>query len=311
MVVFQADSVDEWEDVVSGCFIPLNCVSYQSGYRARMEHRALGRGISVSSLWTMGTTVERTERLARRATGDDLHLSLQIGARGTIRQGRRAIPVHPGSVSVYATDTPYHQDYSEPGQKQLIVQLSRASLGLTESELRAALDLLRITPGPASRDFFSYVGGTSRRAGVLGGDLHPTRTSAVIDLAQTMIRSSLVGGRVVPRTTDGMLHAIDGFVSRNLARTSVADIAREFHVSRRGLYDLFAHGETTPGDFIRGRRLDEAAARLADPTDLDSVADIAAHCGFLDATTFTRAFRRRYGLTPREWRRVGGAAPHD
>jgi AraC-like DNA-binding protein len=37
------------------------------------------------------------------------------------------------------------------------------------------------------------------------------------------------------------------------------------------------------------------------------VAEIAFRAGFLDAGYFTRLFRKRFGITPREWR--AGHAP--
>jgi AraC-like DNA-binding protein len=37
-----------------------------------------------------------------------------------------------------------------------------------------------------------------------------------------------------------------------------------------------------------------------------SIATIAGLCGFEDATTFTRAFRRRYGLRPSDLRAQRG-----
>ena len=38
------------------------------------------------------------------------------------------------------------------------------------------------------------------------------------------------------------------------------------------------------------------------------VSDIAQHCGFRELPTFTRMFKRRYGMTPREARATSGGA---
>ena len=64
------------------------------------------------------------------------------------------------------------------------------------------------------------------------------------------------------------------------------------------LYRLFEQLQTSPGDYLRRTRLATAARMLLQSRDR-TVAEIAALCGFDDATTFTRAFRRQYGLTPR------------
>jgi len=56
----------------------------------------------------------------------------------------------------------------------------------------------------------------------------------------------------------------------------------------------------TPKQYTLRLRLDRAAARLASTTD--TVLDIALGTGFRSHEVFTRAFRRRYGKTPVEYR---------
>jgi AraC-like DNA-binding protein len=50
-------------------------------------------------------------------------------------------------------------------------------------------------------------------------------------------------------------------------------------------------------------RLDQAANDLRDPHRADhSIAQIAFANGFEDAAHFTRAFKRRFSVTPGQWR---------
>ena len=56
------------------------------------------------------------------------------------------------------------------------------------------------------------------------------------------------------------------------------------------------------------RRLEQAAADLTDPRyQSRAVSQIAFANGFEDAAHFSRAFKGRFGRTPRDWR-IGGAA---
>lgn len=55
--------------------------------------------------------------------------------------------------------------------------------------------------------------------------------------------------------------------------------------------------------YIRGRRLDEAARKLAE-TDRP-IADIAFEAGYGSQQAFTQAFRCAYSFTPQEYRRTG------
>ncbi|WP_084125014.1 AraC family transcriptional regulator [Demequina sp. NBRC 110054] len=306
MVVHAAGSADEWKDVVSRCFIPISFDSFEPGFTARMDHLELDDSISISCVATDGHTVDRSERLAARSEVDDLHLSLQVASRGTVRQGRRMVSVRPGSASMYATDSPYYLDYSEPGQQQLIVQVSQASLDAPSEAVRGGLGQLSLPATDATRVFFTYALDLHKQGGPPPGTQAAEASEVARDLAATMIRASAEGTRVLPRTRGGLLRAIQDFVAVNLPRVRVDDIAAEFFLSRRTVYHVFEDVGTTPSDYLRGRRLALAAARLTDPEFADvPIAEIAASAGFDDATTFTRAFRRQHGVTPREWRVAG------
>ncbi|WNM24414.1 AraC family transcriptional regulator [Demequina capsici] len=309
MVVHAARSADEWQEVVSRCFIPINFGSFEPGFTGRMDHLELDDSISISCVATDGHTVDRSERLAAHAEVDDLHLSLQVASRGTVRQGRRMVAVRPGSTSMYATDSPYYLDYSEPGQQQLIVQVSRAALDAPSEAVRGGLNRLTVPASDATRVFFTYALDLHRQGSFTRTSGAQAAAEVAKDLAATMIRASAEGTRVLPRTRGGLLRAIQDFVSVNLPRVRVDDIASEFFLSRRTVYHVFEEVGMTPSDYLRTRRLTVATARLADPALADvSIGEIAVSAGFDDATTFTRAFRREHGMTPREWR-AGALAP--
>ena len=61
---------------------------------------------------------------------------------------------------------------------------------------------------------------------------------------------------------------------------------------------------TTPGDYLRGRRVRLAAERLREPGV--RVKEVAAALGFADAFHFSRVFRAETGMSPRAWRAGGG-----
>ena len=78
-------------------------------------------------------------------------------------------------------------------------------------------------------------------------------------------------------------------------------LCRLLAVSRSKLYRLF---ESTGGiaRFINRQRLCEAHRRLADPNERASIHVIGSDVGFIDHSTFSRAFRREFGYSPSEAR---------
>ena len=80
-------------------------------------------------------------------------------------------------------------------------------------------------------------------------------------------------------------------------------IARLHHISPRQVQRLFAREGTCFSDFVRDQRLERVRALLADPAQRQrSVLALALDSGFNGYPAFTRAFRRRFGMTPTEMR---------
>lgn len=82
----------------------------------------------------------------------------------------------------------------------------------------------------------------------------------------------------------------------------VADIAAVSGVCERECYRCFAGAlNTTPMDYLARHRVSIAARLLRESGD--TVAEIAAACGFADPSYFGKVFRRVLGVTPGEYRR--------
>lgn len=305
MDLLVAGSADEWEAVVSDCFVPLSCLSFEDQFHGTMEHSRLDQHTSVSTVTTAGTSAERSPRTAAHALTDDLHLSMQVSSTGVVSQGGRSTRVAPGDVTSYATDRAYHLDYSRPGQRQLIIQVSRASLGLPAEMVEASTHRLKMPRMRAAQVLFNFVAGLQRdgTARVEG----TTDAGTTRDLAAAMIRSSFSTSPAMPHTDRALLLTVEDYLRRNAARRelSLDEVAAAHHVSRRKLYQLFGDDESTPADYLRRHRLGLAATMLGQSgSRVLSITQVAYACGFDDADTFTRAFRREHGCTPREFRQA-------
>lgn len=84
-------------------------------------------------------------------------------------------------------------------------------------------------------------------------------------------------------------------------RLDVDTIASQLNMStstfRRRLYNTV--GET-PKTYISAIQMQKAAKLLQEYNDM-SIADVAKACGFDEATNFSRAFKRFYGVTPSQF----------
>lgn len=93
-------------------------------------------------------------------------------------------------------------------------------------------------------------------------------------------------------------------IDENIAEPALSaeTVAAAFGISMRKLYYLFEpYGGVT--SYITAGRLRRARTMLVEPQYLAmSIADIAEGCGFAYRTNFVRAFRKLFGVTPREAR---------
>lgn len=82
---------------------------------------------------------------------------------------------------------------------------------------------------------------------------------------------------------------------------SVAQVAAYVGVHPVHLARVFRrYLHCAPGDYLRGRRLERAAAAIGATA---SLADAAYAAGFVDQAHLTHSFRNHYGITPGEWRK--------
>ncbi|MFI9415185.1 helix-turn-helix domain-containing protein [Nocardia gamkensis] len=143
-------------------------------------------------------------------------------------------------------------------------------------------------------------------AGVLAQGCPPAADSiaeTAIELFVAVLRPYLDGAVNTPLSGDALLHTTRAYVQRHPTDPDldVAAGAEAHAISRRYLEQLFARTDDSPAAYLRELRLAEAERLLWEtPT---TIAEIAYRAGFNNVNTFTRAFRRAHGITPREWRR--------
>ncbi|MEO1630228.1 MAG: ATP-binding protein [Bacteroidota bacterium] len=123
-------------------------------------------------------------------------------------------------------------------------------------------------------------------------------------------------GDTGPTVTDGV-EGDDAVFSRRL-RSAVAEqlsepsfkvaaLAEAMHMTRQHLHrELTRIHDTTPTDFLRNARLEQAALLLE--RGVRRVGDVAQRVGYTDASLFTKHFKRRYGVTPSTYGNEAGSS---
>jgi AraC-like DNA-binding protein len=124
------------------------------------------------------------------------------------------------------------------------------------------------------------------------------------DYLRILLRTVHLGRMASPGAPRGALATFakaKAIVDRDpLAAPAVTELARRCGVDRAHLSRLFVRfSGAGPGEYTARLRLAHAAEML---TAGERVAVAAERCGYADAFSFSKAFRRRYGVPPSLWR---------
>ena len=100
-----------------------------------------------------------------------------------------------------------------------------------------------------------------------------------------------------------LVQAAQAAISKNLDRTwNLSDIAARLKVSREHLTRIFRDRTgMTPQEFAAEERMQYAVRLLRD--SFQSCEEIAEQTGYSSAVSFNRAFRRRFGYSPMQYRK--------
>lgn len=98
-----------------------------------------------------------------------------------------------------------------------------------------------------------------------------------------------------------VLRAQEIIRARFMQPLKIEDIAKKLHLDRRYLSWLFKKetGESIQ-DFLISARMEEAKKLLLKDLSVEST---ARYCGYESACNFSRMFKRRFGLSPQEWKK--------
>jgi acetamidase/formamidase/AraC-like DNA-binding protein len=121
---------------------------------------------------------------------------------------------------------------------------------------------------------------------------------------QTDTTGDLSGGTANKAAT---LHRLCQAAERRLDDPDLtpAKIAAAEGISERYLQKLFEGTGSSFTHYLRERRLQRAWADLSNPAEAHhSISEIAFRAGFNDSAHFSRTFRQRFGISPREFRQA-------
>jgi AraC-like DNA-binding protein len=265
---------------------------------------------------SVSTPLEYDRTATHVARGGLDHYQINLCLQGQMRfaSGRRDISLGPGDLCLV--------DMAQPNRTVLTGQGAHRSRVTTLIVPRALLAPRLAYPDSATATFLPK---TDRRARLLADQFvalwrHPDRDSARAATVTTVETMCDVIAEVAGRSADArgavgraerqlLLAAIKQHIDANIEADSLSpeELSRRFRLSRASLYRLFG-SEGGLARYVQDRRLNRALHLLIGPGARGKrLIELAVDLQFSGDSTFVRAFRRQFGVTPGEVREMSEA----
>ncbi len=302
--VDQAARSRHWHETIGRTYFPLD-LSFRrpEAFDGELTSWQLGP-VSLSRLTSDALMYRRLPRHLSVQGPEEFLVTVPAKAELRFAQGGKEVRANPGVFFLERSHEPYEFSHAEAADLW-VMKVTAEMLGgrvrapdrfcslefdATNGANGLFVDMLHLVPG-------RYDAMTEETRATVGRQL--------VDLLALALQSDervLTSGLSSVRA--GHLARIEAFVNRHLDDPALGPekVAAGCGISVRYLHELLRETNTTLGQWIRDRRLQAAQEDLAKPACTRSIGEIAYARGFADQAQFSRAFRARFGVTPKEVR---------
>ncbi len=300
-----------WTDLVCNTYVQLDCDAGAgaSSIDGSIESDTLAT-LQLSRVTASAQTVRRTPAQITRASEDFFLVSIQTRGDGVVLQDGRAARLTPGDFALYDSTRPYTLQFGGDFQ-QIVLRLPGPTL---RTALRHTQALTASTVSGQRGAGHLMIGMIQTLAADIG-TLAPESAHAV---AESVTQILIAGLSALPAARAPAVSQLTAYHRAQIQATArarlhepdlgVASLAALLRMSPSTMHRAWAGEACSITEWIWAQRLDAARRDLCDPAQrARSVSAIAFAWGFNDAAHFSRAFRARFGCSPRDLR--GGQVP--
>jgi AraC-like DNA-binding protein len=296
--VATADRAEWWSELVSSIHSRM-AFRMRPNYRGRIEHQHT-EAYQLVRWWGAEEFIKRSGADVRRHPHGAYELLVPVTGSMMIRQAETSLSLEPGGMALATLDAPMDMWHSD--------NFSCLALVIPRDRVDARVGRLTRTVGlnaehGMGRIVVDLLGSLRSQAHTIGGLDFDAAADRAVDLL-----CFAYGGAPLPpvyETQDDLVATIRCFVRANahdVALTGAA-VAAELGWSLRQIQARLQRIGTTPSMLIRDERLELARLRLQQHGwDHRTVASIARSSGFSNASTFSNAYRERFGERPTDTR---------
>jgi AraC-like DNA-binding protein len=291
-----------WQDIVCDVFVGLDCKSDLENFHGSVAQTNFGE-LSLTRVESSSQRVFRTpSRIARANEEYVLFAFGATGVGGVVQDGREAL-IRPGEFAFYDTTRPYELSF-DAEFSQTILQIPRK---LAQQRLGPVDDLTAVTfssDRPLHRLASDFIAGLSRIIEAVETPAAERLSGQALDLVAIALSQSAEAHRSSTYRS-AMLYRLKAYIHRRLPdpRLCLTEAAAGMGISPRYVNALLESENESFGRYVLAHRLEACRRHLADPAlSHRQIIEIAFAWGFNDPSHFSRSFKERFGISPRDYR---------
>lgn len=303
--VHARDRLDFWREEACKAYVAHEfSTSVGRSFQGLIRAASLG-GLDLAAFECDECIVKRTERCLKRATDDDLLVSLQFAGRMALHQDGRDAVTNAYDMHLLDPRRPFSLGVRS-GSHALIVKVPRWEMqtrlgdvtGLTARPISSRKPVAALASG--------FLAMLAARADAIDGSAGAKLVQQALDLVALAFEAECMSGAgALSSSRSTTLLRLKAIIEARLYDPALkpALAAAAAGISVRYANALLAQEGTSLERFIMLRRLQHCRQALEDPAQASrTVTDIAYSCGFSDVSHFTRRFKAQFGCSPGECR---------
>jgi AraC family transcriptional activator of tynA and feaB len=271
-------------------------------FEGRVETAFL-KGASVGLCSTNGLTARKTRGNINNSPVESIYGNYVLAGEISVEQADRRNVARPGDLVLYHSHRPVYLT-EKAGARNVNIAFSiptkrfAAVPGAEARFLNTLIPADRLIDPLAS--CFNMLARSIRSSS-------PEEMSALFDACVALIPVSAgchASGTHGRGERGPLPREILAFVDDNMSDPELTPrrAAERLGVSTRHLHKMFSRSGTTFGGYVTSERLERVRCELMSMSTRAPISELAFRWGFSDLSTFNRAFKRRFGVSPRSLR---------
>jgi len=260
--------------------------------------------LRLSVIRSNSITIERLPQEPHMTAQDTYFGVILLSGEYLLEQSNREVFLKPGDMTIYDATRP-HRVYCPGSFSKLIVSIPRKLMRERLAGIEHCTALKIAGDQGVGAVATNFIQSVALQANEMAANSFSALSEHSLDLFTLALNSVRPQNYCLSRSRSLSLNRIKDFLEHNLANPNLDTlmVVAGTGLSARYINELFSDEDTSLMRYVWQRRLERCHQYLTSSLHTGSrVSEIAMHWGFNDFSHFSRVFKQKYGVTPRNAR---------